>query len=117
MSKQKAKLVYSTQSGDQRKQNNTPSGPSQSLSPAQHNLKVMRDKKGRKGKVVTVVSGFVLTHDDLKTLAKTLKTACGSGGTAKNGDEGQIIEVQGDHREKVAEKLQSLGYKVKFAGG
>ena len=117
MAKQKGKLVYSTQSGDQRKNSDTPAGPAHSLPPAQQNLKVMRDKKGRKGKVVTVISGFSLTHDDLKTLAKTLKTACGSGGTAKNDDDGQSIEVQGDHREKVAEKLQSLGYKVKFAGG
>jgi translation initiation factor 1 len=74
----------------------------------------MRDKKGRKGKVVTVVSGFVLTGTDLKILAKTLKTLCGSGGTVKDG---QVIEVQGDHRETIAEKLKELGYKVKLAGG
>jgi translation initiation factor 1 len=77
----------------------------------------MRDKKGRRGKVVTVVSGFVLTEVDLKTLAKTLKNLCGSGGTVKNEATGQTIELQGDHREKVAEKLKTLGYKVKFAGG
>ena len=64
--------------------------------------------------MVTVASGFVLAETDLKALAKTLKTICGSGGTVK---EGGIIEVQGDHREKVGEKLTVLGYKVKFAGG
>lgn len=117
MSNKKDKLVYSTSSGDRRKHNDTPSGPSRSVPPAQQNLKIMRDKKGRKGKVVTVISGLTLTLDDLKTLAKTLKTTCGSGGTAKNDDDGQSIEIQGDHRDKVAEKLQALGYKVKFAGG
>ena len=77
----------------------------------------MRDKKGRKGKVVTVVSGFTLTEADLKALAKDLKNLCGAGGTIKSDSTGQIIEVQGDHREKIAEKLESLKYKVKFAGG
>ena len=77
----------------------------------------MRDKKGRKGKVVTVINGFVLTEADIKALAKQLKSLCGAGGTAKNESSGQVIEIQGDHREKVAEKLKTLGYKVKLAGG
>ncbi len=111
------KTVYSTRSGDQRKQNTRPAGPRTSLPPQQHNLKLMRDKKGRKGKVVTVISGFSLTETDLKVLAKSLKNFCGSGGTAKNEASGQTIELQGDHREKVAEKLKSLGYKAKLAGG
>ena len=117
MAKQKGKVVYSTTTGDQRKQMPKATGPRQSLPPAQQNLKIMRDKKGRKGKVVTVVSGFTLTEADLKTLTKSLKNLCGAGGTFKNDAAGQIIEVQGDHREKIAEKLKSLEYKVKFAGG
>lgn len=117
MAKQKGRVVYSTSGGDQRKQSAAPTGPRQSLPPNQQNLKIMRDKKGRKGKVVTVISGFVLTEADLKTLAKDLKNLCGAGGTFKNAPNEQIIEVQGDHREKVAEKLKSLEYKVKFAGG
>ncbi len=112
MADNKDKIVFSTQSGDQRK------APAvfahKSLPPAQQNLKIMRDDKERHGKVVTVVSGFVLADADLKTLAKTLKTLCGSGGTIKDGG---IIEVQGDHREKIADKLRALGYKVKLAGG
>ena len=72
----------------------------------------MRDRKGRKGKVVTVASGFVLTD-----LARTLKTMCGAGGTTKTEDDTQVIEVQGDHRDRIAEKLKSLGYQVKIAGG
>lgn len=117
MSKRKGKLVYSTRSGDQRKSDSEPVGPSQSLPPAQQDLKIMRQTKGRKGKTVTVITGFVLTVDDLKATAKTLKTVCGSGGTAKNEADGQSIEIQGDHRDKIADQLKSLGYKVKFAGG
>lgn len=111
------KLVYSTRDGDRRKEPAGPSWPRRSQPPNQHNLKVMRDKKGRKGKMVTVISSFALTEADLNALAKTLKTLCGAGGTVKNEEGAQSIEVQGDHREKVAEKLQALGYKVKFAGG
>lgn len=114
MARQKNKVVFSTKRGDQRKQPQSTSAPRTSLPPSQQNIKIMRDKKGRRGKMVTVASDFVLTEADLKALAKTLKTTCGSGGTVK---EGGIIEVQGDHREKVGEKLTALGYKVKFAGG
>jgi translation initiation factor 1 len=85
------RVVFSTKTGDQRKQSVNPPSPPTSLPPAQQNLKVMRDKKGRKGKVVTVVSGFVLTEADLKALAKTLKILCGSGGTVKKGG---VIDVQ-----------------------
>lgn len=113
----KGKVVYSTKSGDQRKKASAPSGPSASLPPAQQNIKIMREKSGRKGKVVTVLSGFVLTEADLKALAKTLKSLCGAGGTTKIEDETQIIEVQGDHREKILEKLKGMGYKAKLAGG
>lgn len=113
----KNKLVYSTKTGDERKKSETPTGPRSSLPLAQQNLKIMRDKKGRKGKMVTVISGFVLTESDLDALGKTLKTWCGAGGTVKNEAGVQSIEVQGDHRERLAEKLKTLGYKVKLAGG
>jgi translation initiation factor 1 len=113
----KNKLVYSTKTGDERKKSETLSSPRSSLPPAQQNLKIMRDKKGRKGKMVTVISGFVLTELDLDTLGKILKTWCGAGGTVKNEAGIQIIEVQGDHRDRLAEKLKTLGYKVKLAGG
>ena len=113
----KKRTVFSTRTGDQRKQPPVSAAPRHSLPPAQQNLKIMRDKKARKGKVVTVITGFVLTEDDLNQLAKALKTLCGAGGTAKLEAGSQIIEVQGDHREKVGEKLTALGYKVKFAGG
>ncbi|MEW5957947.1 MAG: translation initiation factor [Chloroflexota bacterium] len=117
MAKHPDRLVYSTHAGDQRKRTETHAGPATSLPPARQNLKIMRDRKSRKGKMVTVISGFVLTDSDLKTLAKTLKNLCGAGGTTKTEGQTQVIEIQGDHREKVAEQLKALGYKVKFAGG
>jgi translation initiation factor 1 len=71
------------------------------------------EKKGRGGKTVTVILNLQLTAGDLKSLGKHLKRACGTGGTVKDGN----IEIQGDHREKVAAALAELGYKSKFAGG
>jgi translation initiation factor 1 len=62
---------------------------------------------------VTVVRNLRLTVADLKALGKRLKKACGSGGTVKDG----AIEIQGDHRERIAEALQALGYRTKFTGG
>jgi translation initiation factor 1 len=114
----KDKLVYSTRTGDQRKKPAAGrSGPRRSAPPAQQDIRVRRDRKGRKGKVVTVATGFSLTDADLKELAKELKNLCGAGGTTKTDGDSQVIEVQGDQRDKVAEKLKLLGYKVKLAGG
>jgi len=84
-----------------------------SLPPQQQTAGILRERKGRGGKTVTVVHGLQLTPDDLKALAKDLKAACGTGGTVKDGD----IEIQGDHREKVATRLRALGYKTKMVGG
>jgi translation initiation factor 1 len=117
MSQRKGKLVYSTHTGDLRKQSELAGGPAMSQPPPQQNLRIRRETSGRKGKTVTAIYGFELAADDLKAMAKTLKSLCGSGGTAKNDEEGQSIELQGDHREKVAEKLKEMGYKVKLAGG
>jgi len=76
-------------------------------------VRVSRETKGRAGKGVTLVKGFALDDAALNTLGKQLKTACGSGGTVKDG----VIEVQGDHCERVMALLQAQGYKVKRAGG
>jgi translation initiation factor 1 len=83
------------------------------LPPRQQTVYVQRDRKRRKGKTVTVVSGLQLNPAAFKELLTTLKTICGAGGTLKDGE----LEVQGDQREKVADKLRELGYKVKFVGG
>ena len=74
---------------------------------------ISRDRKGRAGKTVTVVSGLQHTPATFKTLLVSLKNACGAGGTIKDNE----IEIQGDQRERVAEKLRELGYKVKLSGG
>lgn len=71
---------------------------------------IERDRKKRAGKVVTVISKL---QGDLKGLQKELQKLCGSGGTVKNGN----IEIQGDHRDKIAEYLQKKGIKTKFVGG
>ncbi|NJR54026.1 MAG: translation initiation factor [Acaryochloris sp. CRU_2_0] len=83
------------------------------LPPSQQSLKIQVLRKGRKGKTVTVISGFQAQPATLATLTKQLKVQCGAGGTLKE----TAIEVQGDHRQKLSDYLQQQGYPVKFVGG
>jgi translation initiation factor 1 len=76
-------------------------------------VRVSRETKGRGGKAVTLVSGITLADKDLDALGKQLKAACGSGGTVKDG----VIEVQGDHIDRIVALLVAQGYKAKRAGG
>mgnify|MGYP000070708661 CR=1 FL=1 len=76
-------------------------------------VRVSRETKGRKGKGVTLVSGLPLGQAELKACAAELKKLCGSGGAVKNG----IIEIQGDHRDRLLNELQSRGFTVKRSGG
>jgi translation initiation factor 1 len=76
-------------------------------------VRVSRETKGRNGKGVTLIKGLALDALALAQLGKQLKTACGSGGTVKDG----VIEIQGDHCERVIEALKKQGWVVKRAGG
>jgi translation initiation factor 1 len=106
----RSRLVYSTDPDPQP----DPAEPNTAIPSAQQQTaRIARDRKRRAGKTVTVISG--LRHDPatLEKLLKTLKQQCGAGGTVKDGE----LEIQGDHRERVASALAALGYKIKHVGG
>ena len=87
--------------------------PAQELPPNQQNVRIQASRKGRKGKTVTVVTGFQAKPETLNTLMKQLKAQCGAGGTVKDNE----IEIQGDHTQKILQTLVQLGYKAKISGG
>jgi translation initiation factor 1 len=105
-------VVYST-NPNFKIENNDEDNKEDSLDPKQQDLKVMLDKKSRAGKVVTLIIGYKGSANELTELAKFLKTKCGVGGSAKDGE----IILQGDFRDKVLEILHNKGYKAKKAGG
>ncbi len=108
--KERLGVVYSTNNDYQY---DTDEQSVETLPPAQQDLRVWLDKKHRAGKVATIVRGFVGDDESLKALAKLLKSKCGVGGSAKDGE----IIIQGDHRDRVVEILTKSGYKSKRAGG
>lgn len=110
--KDRLNIVYSTnpdynfEKADEEEQN--------TLEPARQNLRVQLDRKNRGGKVVTLITGFAGADNDLKELGKFLKSKCGVGGTAKDGE----IVIQGDFKLKVVELLKKEGYTgTKASGG
>ncbi len=111
--KERLNIVYSTNpnfeyetEGDEE--------PQRTPDKSEQNLRVSIDRKNRGGKVVTLVTGFKGTEEDLKTLGKLLKSKCGVGGSAKDGE----IIVQGDFKAKVIELLLKEGYtRTKGTGG
>ena len=76
-------------------------------------VRVGLERSGRKGKAVTVITGVALDPDGLRALAKQMKERCGTGGTVKGG----VIEIQGDHRDRVVQELQDKGHVVRRSGG
>ena len=109
--KQRRNIVYSTNpdfSYDEEQNNDDIT-----LDASKQKLYVSIDKKNRGGKEVTLVEGFIGNSEDLKELGKYLKSKCGVGGTSKN----NVINIQGNHREKVMNLLSDMGYHVKRKGG
>jgi translation initiation factor 1 len=100
-------VVYSTNSNFDYQYQST--NEQDTLPPQQQQLRVQLDNSGRAGKTVTLITGFVGKVADLESLAKMLKTRCGTGGSAKDGE----IIIQGDVRTKVVEILQKEGYKAR----
>ena len=100
-------VVYSTNPDYQYQYDDEPEA--ETLPPAKQRLRVSLDRHHRGGKTVTLVTGFVGTDDDLQALGKTLKSRCGVGGAAKDGE----IIIQGEHLDKVRQLLSAEGYNVK----
>ena len=106
--KDRLNIVYST-NPDFKFDNGEEDEP-ETLEPGKQQLRISLDKRNRNGKSVTLVTGFVGPAEDLKALAKKLKTKCGVGGSDKEGD----ILIQGDFRQKVLEILLSEGYRARI---
>lgn len=106
--KKRLGVVYST-NPDFKYEESSHSEETPTLEPSKQRLTIRIDRKGRAGKQVTLVQGFVGTSGDLESLAKTLKTKCGVGGSAKDGE----IAIQGDLRDKICTLLTTMGYNAK----
>jgi len=107
--KKNSRLVYSTDKGRIK----TTDSEAETSPTGDGIVRIRRETSGRKGNAATTISGVPLPEAELKALAKKLKQTCGSGGSVKNA----IIEIQGDHRDKLRELLTKDGYTVKLAGG
>jgi translation initiation factor 1 len=111
-------LVYSTDKGRIRKNSNKSdqkiiSQTSKSSQTGNQHILLKRETKGRKGSGVTLIENLLLEPTEIKKLAKEIKSKCSSGGTIKEG----IIEIQGDHRNKIKLLLEAKEFKVKLSGG
>ncbi len=116
---QYSRPVYSTQNGrlcpgcSKPKTACSCKNPAPDREPSDGIIRIHLDRKGRAGKIVSLVQGLTLDAKVLDSLARQLKSKCGCGGTVNGG----TIEIQGDHRERLKLLLEQLGYRVKLAGG
>ena len=121
-----SRLVYSTETGRicpecgkrvsecSCKKRKVVKGDNQSTTyPTDGTIRIQREVKGRKGKIVTAVFGAPLEKEELLEFAKTLKRRCGAGGSVKDG----VIVIQGDHRQRLLDEIRKQGYTAKLAGG
>lgn len=106
----KARIVYQ-EFGNVSPDSNGEQAPE--LTPQQQNIRIQASRAGRKGKTVTMLTGFQTSAAVLQQLLKQLKSHCGAGGTLKD----TSLEIQGDHRQKILQILLSLGYEAKISGG
>ncbi len=104
-----SRLVYSTETGRIKEDKTVASAAPK----GDGIVRIRRETAGRNGKGVTTISGIPAAGDELKNIAKQLKQLCGGGGAVKDG----VIEIQGDHRDKIKADLEKRGYSVKLAGG
>jgi translation initiation factor 1 len=112
MSEEKSMLVYSTDRAVPRKENSTVKKSHTSTHPSEQ-VHVRLERKGRRGKTVTLIEGLQRSARDREDLLRQLKTRLGTGGTDRDG----TLEIQGDHRDTIISLLRDLGYKPKRSGG
>lgn len=115
-----SRLVYSTEGGRVRERLTPHNRKVEAAKPAGRPgppadgiVRIQRDKKNRGGKTVTTITGLPGTETELVALLKELKQLCGAGGVRA----GSVLEIQGDHRERLQTRLEALGHRVKLAGG
>lgn len=118
------RVVYSTEHGQLdkpmsdhkpgKKKGRQDKGQSQTIkSPGKQGIRIRRESKGRGGKTVSLVDGLPLTEKEMKALLKKLKARLGTGGALKSG----VLEIQGEHREKLIHLLEQEGFQAKLSGG
>ncbi len=109
--KKRLGMVYST--NPDYEYNTGEEGETETPSPHEQDLKVMIERKGRKGKTVTIVAGFRGKNEDMEALGKILRHKCGTGGSVKDDE----IIIQGDFRDRIISLLKDNGYRAKRSGG
>jgi translation initiation factor 1 len=118
------RVVYSTEHGQlekpvsdnkrRKKKGRKDSSKAQTIkNPGKQGIRIRRESKGRGGKTVSIVDGLPLAEKEMKALLKKLKAQLGTGGVLKNG----VLEIQGEHREKLIQILEKEGYPAKLSGG